>query len=67
MDLTSIRRNFVVIGLATAIAAAVPAADVHAIAQAVDERYNHLQPCSPISPRSIAEPEWNGLNREHFG
>ena len=42
MDLTSILRNFVVIGLATAIAAAVPAPDVHAIAQAVDERYNHL-------------------------
>lgn len=42
MDLTSILRNFVVIGLATAIAAAVPAPDVHAIAQAVDERYNRL-------------------------
>ena len=42
MDLTSILRNFVVIGLATAIAAASPAPDVHAIAQAVDERYNHL-------------------------
>jgi outer membrane lipoprotein carrier protein len=42
VDLTSILRNFVVIGLATAIAAAVPAPDVHAIAQAVDERYNHL-------------------------
>ena len=42
MDLTSILRNFVVIGLATAIAAASPAPDVHAIAQAVDERYNRL-------------------------
>jgi outer membrane lipoprotein carrier protein len=42
VDLTSILRNFVVIGLATAIAAAVPAPDVHAIAQAVDERYNRL-------------------------
>jgi len=42
VDLTSILRNFVVIGLTTAIAAAVPAPDVHAIAQAVDERYNHL-------------------------
>jgi outer membrane lipoprotein carrier protein len=42
VDLTSILRNFVVIGLATAIASASPAPDVHAIAQAVDERYNHL-------------------------
>jgi len=39
---TSILRNFVVLGLATAISAASPAPDVHAIAQAVDERYNHL-------------------------
>ena len=42
MALTSILRNFVVLGLATTIAAAVPAPDVHAVAQAVDERYNHL-------------------------
>ncbi len=46
MDLNSILRNFVVIFLATAIAAAAaaaaPAPDVHTIAQAVDERYNHL-------------------------
>ncbi len=42
MDLNSILRSFVVIGLAAAIAAAAPAPDVHAIAQAVDERYNHL-------------------------
>jgi len=40
--LASILRNFVVIGLATAIASAASAPDVHAIAQAVDERYNHL-------------------------
>jgi outer membrane lipoprotein carrier protein len=40
--LTSILRNFVVLGLTTAIAGAVPAPDVHAIAQAVDERYNHF-------------------------
>jgi outer membrane lipoprotein carrier protein len=39
---TSILRNFVVLGLATAISSAGPAPDVHAIAQAVDERYNHL-------------------------
>jgi outer membrane lipoprotein carrier protein len=38
----SILRNFVVLGLATALAAASPAPDVHAIAQAVDERYNHF-------------------------
>ena len=25
------------------------------------------KPCKPTSPRSIAGPEWNGLNREHFG
>jgi outer membrane lipoprotein carrier protein len=40
--LASILRNFVVIGLATAIASAASAPDVHVIAQAVDERYNHL-------------------------
>jgi outer membrane lipoprotein carrier protein len=40
--LASILRNFVVFGLATAISAASPAPDVHAVAQAVDERYNHL-------------------------
>jgi outer membrane lipoprotein carrier protein len=38
----SLLRNFVVFGLATAIASASPAPDVHAIAQAVDERYNHF-------------------------
>jgi outer membrane lipoprotein carrier protein len=35
-------RNFVVLGLATAIATASSATDVHAIAQAVDAHYNHL-------------------------
>jgi outer membrane lipoprotein carrier protein len=40
--LASILRNVVALGLATAIAAAAPTPDVHAIAQAVDERYNHL-------------------------
>jgi outer membrane lipoprotein carrier protein len=43
VELNSILRNFVVLGLATAIATASPAPDVHAIAQAVDERYNHLR------------------------
>jgi outer membrane lipoprotein carrier protein len=43
VHLNSILRNFVVLGLAAAIASASPAADVHAIAQAVDERYNHLR------------------------
>ena len=42
MDLKSILRNFVVLGLGAAIAIASPSSDVHAIAQAVDERYNHL-------------------------
>jgi outer membrane lipoprotein carrier protein len=42
VDLNSILSKFVVLGLATAIASASPAPDVHAIAQAVDERYNHL-------------------------
>ena len=42
MNLASILRNLVLLGLATALAAANPAPDVHAIAQAVDERYNHL-------------------------
>jgi outer membrane lipoprotein carrier protein len=40
--LASIRRNFVVLSLATAIATAAPAPDIHTVAQAVDERYNHL-------------------------
>ena len=43
MHVNSILRNFVVLGLATAIASATSAPDVHAIAQAVDERYNHLR------------------------
>ena len=42
MDPTSILRNLVVLGLATVIASAKPAPDVHATARAVDERYNHL-------------------------
>jgi outer membrane lipoprotein carrier protein len=42
VDLNSILRNFVVLVLAAAAAYASPAPDVHAIAQAVDERYNHL-------------------------
>jgi len=43
VDLNSILRSFVVLFLAAAIAAAGPAPDVHGIAQAVDERYNHLR------------------------
>ncbi len=43
MDLNSILRNFLVLGLAAVLAAASPAPDVHGIAQAVDERYNHLR------------------------
>ena len=42
MDLTSILRNFVVLGLAASISAAAPAPDVHALARAVDNHYNHL-------------------------
>jgi outer membrane lipoprotein carrier protein len=42
VKLTSILLKFVVPFMATAMAAATPAAGVHAIAQAVDERYNHL-------------------------
>jgi outer membrane lipoprotein carrier protein len=42
VKLTSILLKFVGPLLATALAAAAPAPDVHAIAQAVDERYNHL-------------------------
>jgi len=41
--LASILRNLVVLGLAAAISAATPAPDVHAIANAVDARYNHLR------------------------
>jgi outer membrane lipoprotein carrier protein len=43
VDANSILRNFVVLGLAIAISSAIPAADIHAVAQAVDERYNHLR------------------------
>jgi len=46
VDLNSILRNFVVslvLGLVTGTAAPVPAPSVHAIAQAVDERYNRLR------------------------
>jgi outer membrane lipoprotein carrier protein len=43
VELNSILRNFVVLGLATAISYASPAPDSHAIAQSVDERYNHLR------------------------
>jgi outer membrane lipoprotein carrier protein len=42
VKLSSIVRNFVVLGLATAISAGSPLPDAHATAQAVDERYNHL-------------------------
>jgi outer membrane lipoprotein carrier protein len=42
VHLNSILRNFVVLGLIAAIASASPAPDVHAIAQAVDVRYDHL-------------------------
>jgi outer membrane lipoprotein carrier protein len=43
VDLNSILRNFVVLFVAVAIATATPPPDVHAIANAVDERYNHLR------------------------
>jgi outer membrane lipoprotein carrier protein len=42
VELNSILRNFLVLALATATSAAGPTPDVHAVAQAVDERYNHL-------------------------
>ncbi len=42
MDVTSLLRNFVVLGVATAIATASPAPDVDAIAKAVDAHYDHL-------------------------
>jgi outer membrane lipoprotein carrier protein len=40
---TSILLRFLVLWLASAIASASPPSDVHAVAQAVDERYNHLR------------------------
>jgi outer membrane lipoprotein carrier protein len=43
VKLTSIFLNFGIPLVVSAIAAASPAPDVRAIAQAVDERYNHLQ------------------------
>ena len=43
MKLTSTLLRFVVLVVAAALSATTPAPDVHAIAQAVDERYNHLR------------------------
>jgi outer membrane lipoprotein carrier protein len=43
VKLTSILLRFVAPLMATALLAASPAPEVHAIAQAVDERYNHLR------------------------
>jgi len=42
VNLSSIVRNFVVLGLASTLPAAAPAPDVRATVQAVDEQYNHL-------------------------
>jgi outer membrane lipoprotein carrier protein len=43
VDLTSLLRNFVVFTLGATLSAPAAAPDVHAIAQAVDERYNHFR------------------------
>jgi outer membrane lipoprotein carrier protein len=43
VELNSILRNFVVILLAAGISSAIPTPDARTIAQAVDERYNHLR------------------------
>ena len=43
MDLRSILRALVLLGLLPAIPPASPAPDIHAIAQSVDLRYNHLR------------------------
>ena len=43
MELNSILRNFVVVLLAAGISSAIPTPDARTIAQAVDERYNHLR------------------------
>ena len=43
MELNSILRNFVVVLLAAGIPSAIPTPDARTIAQAVDERYNHLR------------------------
>jgi outer membrane lipoprotein carrier protein len=42
VKLHSIFLNFVVVLLTTGLSAAAPAPDVHAVSQAVDQRYNHL-------------------------
>ena len=42
MAVTYILRNILVLGVAAVIASGSAAPDVHSIAQAVDERYNHL-------------------------
>jgi outer membrane lipoprotein carrier protein len=43
VELNSILRNFVVVLLAAGILSAIPTPDARTIAQAVDERYNHLR------------------------
>jgi outer membrane lipoprotein carrier protein len=43
VELNSILRNFVVVLLAAGISSAIPTPDARTIAQAVDERYNHLR------------------------
>jgi outer membrane lipoprotein carrier protein len=43
VELNSILRNFVFVLLAAGISSAIPTPDARTIAQAVDERYNHLR------------------------
>jgi outer membrane lipoprotein carrier protein len=43
VHLTSLLRNFVVLLLSAAVSTAAPVPDVHAIAKAVDARYDHLR------------------------
>jgi len=43
VHLNSLLRNLIVFGLAATLATATSTPDVHTIAQAVDERYNHLR------------------------
>ena len=52
---------------ATQLTAAAPAPDVHAVAQAVDERYNHLRTLQTDFTEITGGREWNVLNGEHFG
>ena len=67
VKLTSILLRFVAPVMAAALSAASPAPDVHAIAQAVDERCNHLRSLEAEFTEIYRGRGWNVLYRGQFG